>query len=363
MLVKITERSYAHIMLMIAVLIWGIATPIIKATVGVVPPLTFLMLRFLIAGFITIPMTVYYFNKVKLNNERMRKILTASSIGHVLALALIFIGLSMTTSNNGSIITSFSPLLVTAMGFFILREHITRKEIEGTLLALIGTLIIIFEPVVFGNQNAETARYSLIGNFIFFLGIVADSYYSIYVKKHIAEDKLITPFMQICISFIFAAVIFIPLSIGEQYYNYRQTESGSLRMCNSKDIDKYNYSTGTICDKKGCYPTKERNNYFCLNDSAKTSFSTYITNDYIKYISGPSLLGILYMAILSGIIAYVSYNIGLKHIEASEASVFYYLQPVFGIPVAIFLLGEPISLMFAIGAAIIVTGIYLVEKR
>lgn len=357
------NRIFAYIMLILAVVIWGLATPVIKGTITYVPPLTFLMLRFWIAAIITIPAGIYFLRKIKISFERFKKIIIASSIGHILALTLIFIGLENTRAIDGSIITALAPLIVTIMAFFILKEHITKKEIKGTLIALIGTLIIIFEPLTSQSHDFGVARLSLIGNSIFFLGMLADASYTIYIKKNLAEDKIITPIVQIIFSFLFAAIVFTPLGIAEQFYSYSQTRDGALRACNSIDIDKYNYSKGTICNSTGCYPTPQPEKYFCLQPSVRISFWSYLTSHLQEYTKGYALQGIIFMSLISGILAYIAYNWGLKYIEASEATVFYYLQPVVGIPASILILGESYSYLLLAGSLIIVAGIYIVEKR
>ena len=357
------NRTFAYVMLVLTVAAWGLATPVIKYTVEYVPPLTFLMLRFWISALFAIPAALYFLRKIKLNKERLKKIASASFIGHILALTFLFLGLEKTSSIDGSIITSLSPLLITLLAFFILKEHITKKEIKGTLIALIGTFIIIFEPLATGSGDYSLARMNFIGNLLFIIGILADAFYSIYVKKNLADDKIVTPFIQIVFSFIFAAIVFTPLGFLEQYHLYSKTENGVLRSCTSVDIDKYNYSKGTICNAKGCYPTPKAEEYFCLQPDAKVSFSAYFKQNLISYNTGYALAGIAYMALISGVFAYIAFNFGLKHIEASEASVFYYLQPIFGIPAAVLMLNESYSLTLIIGSLVIISGIYIVEKR
>ena len=73
--------------------------------------------------------------------------------------------------------------------------------------------------------------------------------------------------------------------------------------------------------------------------------------------------GILYMSIFSSIIAYTTYNWGVSLIEASEATIFTYLQPIFAAPLSYFWLKEEVSRMFFVGAAIIGLGVYLTERR
>lgn len=77
----------------------------------------------------------------------------------------------------------------------------------------------------------------------------------------------------------------------------------------------------------------------------------------------PALPGIIFMALFSSVLAYFFYVFGLSKIEASEATVFTYLQPVFSIPIAILFLNEKISPFFILGAVLIVLGVFICETR
>ncbi len=76
-----------------------------------------------------------------------------------------------------------------------------------------------------------------------------------------------------------------------------------------------------------------------------------------------ALPGILYMAIFSSVIAYFTYNYGVSKIEASEATLFTYLQPLFAVPLSVLWLREKITLPFIIGAIFIIGGVSLSEIR
>ena len=76
-----------------------------------------------------------------------------------------------------------------------------------------------------------------------------------------------------------------------------------------------------------------------------------------------AIWGVLYMAILGSVIAYSAYIYGLSKIEASEATVFTYLQPVFAIPASILLLGEKTTAPFWVGAILIIAGVFICEVR
>lgn len=74
-------------------------------------------------------------------------------------------------------------------------------------------------------------------------------------------------------------------------------------------------------------------------------------------------LGVIYMAIFSGALAYFLFQRAQKSIETSEANVFTYLMPIFATPLAYFWLHEPITSPFLVGAAVIAAGVTISEIK
>jgi drug/metabolite transporter (DMT)-like permease len=72
------------------------------------------------------------------------------------------------------------------------------------------------------------------------------------------------------------------------------------------------------------------------------------------------LAAIAYVAIPGGGIMYLLFNTGIAMLGAAKASVTFYLQTLFTVILAYFLLGEQLHLYHAVGIALIATGIILV---
>lgn len=342
--------------LFIAVAIWGVATPVIKATVSNVPPFSFLMLRFCIASIITIPISIYILRHNKIDFGRAKHIFISSILGHVISLSLIFWGLSKTTSLEGSVLTAFSPLIVAVLGFILLKETLVKRKIEGALIALIGTIILLGIPVVINKEN-------FFGNILFFGGIFFDGLYVIYVKKYLSGDKILNPISLTILSFAIASIIFIPLAFIEQNSNYKKISYGNIRNCAISDIDNGEYSIEYTCNFTGCFSKKNPTEYDCILRKNIPTYAYHLKASISEYLKYPNVIGIIYMSIFSGLIAYIFFQKGLKNLKASESAIFYYLQPLFGVPISIVFLHEKPSLIFAIGAITILGGIYIAELK
>lgn len=85
--------------------------------------------------------------------------------------------------------------------------------------------------------------------------------------------------------------------------------------------------------------------------------------DLYQSLDWRGFLGIGFGAILSSALAYSLYAWGLKKITATDASIFYYIDPIIGTVLSYFLLKEPITALFLVGSAFIFSGIFLAEGR
>ncbi len=75
------------------------------------------------------------------------------------------------------------------------------------------------------------------------------------------------------------------------------------------------------------------------------------------------ITGLLYATILSSSLCYIFYYWSIRHIHASEMSIFAYIDPVAAILIAAPLLGEYPTPLFIIGSILVFFGIYVAENR
>lgn len=75
------------------------------------------------------------------------------------------------------------------------------------------------------------------------------------------------------------------------------------------------------------------------------------------------IIGIIFGSIFSSAMAYGLFAYGLSKIQASEASLFIYIDPISGTILSYFMLHEPITIPFLIGTFFIFMGIFIAERR
>jgi drug/metabolite transporter (DMT)-like permease len=74
------------------------------------------------------------------------------------------------------------------------------------------------------------------------------------------------------------------------------------------------------------------------------------------------IAGVLYLGVVSTALAMYLWNRAFALLEAGVASLTFFAQPVVGVGLGILFLGEPVSLLFALGGALIGMGLWLAGR-
>lgn len=299
-----TARTFAILALLLTSIIWGVAGPVIKLTLPFLPPFTFIFFRLIIASFIFLPLFLREHKKHPIDERDFPHLFLVGLFGITLNLGLLFLGLEKTSAIEGGLIGATTPVLLLLAGWWFLKEKVNRKEKIGTVLALLGTLVIVFEPIYRGEVLDHTFSLTrTTGNVLVLLGNLAWVAYTILSKEISKKYSALTVTF---ISIIVGLVTFLPLSLVEVFVFQK-----------------------------------------------------------IPVFNQISVAGLLYMSILSLGAAYFLFEWGLRKLEACETGVFAYLQPVFTFPAAYLILGElipsllwPAIIITALGVIIATMGMY-----
>lgn len=90
----------------------------------------------------------------------------------------------------------------------------------------------------------------------------------------------------------------------------------------------------------------------------------YILNpSWVSDIKTDGILGLLYGILFSSILAYFFWSKGLSKLKTTEASFFFYLNPISALVFSVMLLGEKLTTPLIIGITLIVIGVFLVENH
>lgn len=287
------------IALILANVIWGMASPIFKLSLQNIPPFTLAFIRFFFAGLL-----IAYFGFKqwkKLSLKEFFIILIGAFFGITLNIGFYFMALPKTLSINAPIIGSSSPILLFFFSLIFLKEKFHKKVFRGILIAFIGVLIIVLSPYLLDGAVTKAVKDSALeGNLYLIIATIGSVVHALVLRKILKKDN---HFQVTLISFVFGALTFFP---------FMQME-----------LQKWSIS---LIDYRGW-------------------------------------LGIIFGVIFSSAIAYTLFNYGIAKIEAQEVGIFSYVDPVVAILLAVPLLGEYPSFSFFVGTIFVFLGIIMAEGR
>jgi len=293
------KRKVAYLALLINVILWGVAPPLVKLALPHTTPFRWLFYRYLFAAPLALPFLIFYLVQAKLSIKTLLQIIGLELIGTTAVLAALYEGLKLTSAIEASLITATAPVFVTIGGILFLKEKEERNEWIGLALALAGTILIALEPILTGRN--QTATFSLLGNGLILLQNILWAMYLLMAKK---VYKKLPKLMVTSISFWVGLISFWILSLSQ-------------------------------------------NTVPLFADLATPIVAT----------------SALYMAVFGSIIALTCYIYAQNVIEASEATLFGYLQPLVSIPLAIWWLNDRLQTPSIIAMVIIAIGVFLAESR
>jgi len=294
-------RLRAYLLLLIVSIIWGIAGVVIKYTLYGFPPLIFLTYRFGIAAVAAAVTFLLLGFRIPKDKKVLAYSLLYGFLTSTVALGLLFFGTEQTTAIDAILISATAPITIAAAGAFFLKEHVTAQERIGIGIAFAGTAVTILEPVIRNGGNFVGFG----GNLLIFASVLVGTATAVLAKILLRKD--LDPLYATNMSFIVGFLTIAPVA-----------------------------------------------------------FLTYGPGEIVKIITSTPLsyqLGVLYMALISGTLAYTLWHKAQKTIEVGEVGLFAYLYPVFGTPLAIVWLKEKITTPFIVGAIIIAIGVIIAEFK
>lgn len=297
----LNPRLRAYLILLSVSVIWGVASPVIKFTLQGFPADLFLTYRFGVSTIIAIILFLIGGVHFPKNKTTILLIFVYGFINSVVSLGFLFFGMENTSVLEAGLITLASPLLISTAGVYFLHEHITKREKIGMGIAILGTILTIIGPLL-TNGHSEL---KFTGNLMIFGYVVSTLVTTLLVKKLLKQD--VSPILLTSTSFIIGFISFFIFIL------YKSD----------------------------------------LNSILKS----------IYYIPSQYHFGVLYMALISGNLAFYLSNKAQKTIEIGEQSLFSYLYPIFSLPLAVLWLGEKVTSIHLLGGIVIIIGLIIAEIK
>ncbi len=198
------RHKQAILALIVANIIWGAGSPIFKLALQNIPPFTLAFIRFFVAALFLLPLT---YKNLKIQKADWRNLILISIFGITINITFFFWGLLLAPSINAPIISSAAPVFIYLFSIFFLHEKNHPKVFLGTLVSLLGVLLIVIQPIL--SHGVDT---QIIGNLFFIIATLGTVLHSIIGKKVL--DKY-NPFAVTFWSFLIGSLTFFPFFVKE----------------------------------------------------------------------------------------------------------------------------------------------------
>lgn len=281
-----------------ACLLWAVSFVATKIALEVVPPLTVVSLRLIIASMCFLPFLAAGGRwRTIADRSTMLKLFGLSLFGAGLHYGFQTVGLQTTNASNASVYVATGPITILLLAVVFLGERLNARKILGILIAIAGVLVVMgFETLSGFDLGGD-----LVGDLLVFASIVMWGCFTVFGKK-------VTDFLGALT--VTAAVTLI----GATW----MAPVGWMEM-------------------------------------QRTGFS-------LGEITPNAWAAIIYLGAACNFLAVLLYFTALQRTESQKVGVYLYSIPPMTAVAAALVLGEPITFGLIVGTVLVIAGVALTER-
>ena len=300
----IMNRSRSgYIFIVLCAVIFSTMEVMLKTVHGVFAPMQITCLRFLVGGVLLIPFAVrsIWKKNAVLTRKDLGFFACAGFLCVVIAMSLYQMSVTYTRASIVAVIFSCNPIFVTMLAHLLLHEEIHKNHIIALILELTAALIII-DPI--------HASLDPTGALLAILSAAMFSFYSVFGKKRTPRFGGIAV---TCLSFLFGATELVALLL------FGRTAAGASL-------------------------------YGALG------LKIFIDVPLFENIPLSALPALLYICCINSAAGFVCHMMAMEKTSAQEASLIFFLKPIFAPIFALIFLKEEIPLNMIVGIVCFLAG-------
>jgi len=291
-------KTGTRLALLGACLLWAISFVATKIALEVVPPLTVVSLRLLIAAgcFLPVLMTAGRWRAVA-DRATLLKLVGLSLFGAGLHYGFQTVGLQTTNASNASVYVATGPITILLLAVVFLGEKLTARKLGGIAIAIAGVLVVMGPETLMAFE----IEGNLLGDLLVFASIVMWGCFTVFGKKITDELGALT---------VTAAVTLIGASWMAPVGWFEMQRTG-----------------------------------FSLADLTPTAWAA-----------------VAYLGAACNFLAVLLYFTALQKTESQKVGVYLYAIPPMTAVAAALVLSEPITLGLVVGTVLVIAGVALTER-
>lgn len=292
-----------YFFIVLCAVIFSTMEVMLKTVHGVFAPMQITCLRFLVGGVLLIPFAMRSIRKKNavLTRKDLGFFACAGFLCVVIAMSLYQMSVTYTRASIVAVIFSCNPIFVTVLAHFLLHEEIHKNHIIALILELTAALIII-DPI--------HASLDPTGALLAILSAAMFSFYSVFGKKRTPRFGGIAV---TCLSFLFGATELVALLL------FGRTAAGASL-------------------------------YGALG------LKIFIDVPLFENIPLSALPALLYICCINSAAGFVCHMMAMEKTSAQEASLIFFLKPIFAPIFALIFLKEEIPLNMIVGIVCFLAG-------
>jgi drug/metabolite transporter (DMT)-like permease len=203
------QNTKAHLALVATNIFFAINYTAVKTLFngGFVKPFGLNMLRVIVATALLWVLYLFAKDKKKIEKKHYGRFILCSVLGISLNQLLFIKGLSLTYSIHASLLILTTPILITFIAAWLLKERLTANKIIGLVLGVSGAMVLILARDRTGNPGDV-----FWGDILIILNAISYTFYFVLVKPLLVEYN---PVMVIRIIFTIGLVTLLPFCWSE----------------------------------------------------------------------------------------------------------------------------------------------------
>ncbi len=281
-----------------AAVIFGFSFLFTKAALDSLDMFQLLGSRFLVAAVFMLVLRASKLIKVEITSEKVKDLLLVALLQPILYFVFETIGVDLTSASESGILIALIPVAVAIFAAGILKERLTFWQ-WLSILASVGGVVLITLPRFQEGSGQLVGILALLG------AVLAGALYQIFSKKASSTSSPVE-------------VTYMMMWVGAVLFN----ALGIIKSLGTSDLPSY--------------------------------FSAFMGKD--------TLFAILYLGILSSVVAFFCMNFALSHLTPSKSAVFINLTPVVSVLAGVLFRGESFAPVQILGAAVVLLGVWGVGK-
>lgn len=204
------STSYTSIFwIFVAAFVGGGIGAFAKISLTEIPPLSFTLLRFLLAMLIVLPFVMKRKKFHYANLKNLKKIVFVSLLATANVTLFIF-GVERTTATISQMLYAGAPLVAGIFSFLLLKEKIHPRTLCGILVGFVGVFFIVLLPVV---GKSVVFNGDLVGNILIFMAVCSFALYTVLSKQFQKEYTPLELTMVFVVTTAFIQCVLLPFDI------------------------------------------------------------------------------------------------------------------------------------------------------